>query len=41
VKLAHPIPTPPTKQLAPEEIDWEAAYREIDELRKAKRNNAR
>lgn len=32
---------PPTKQLAPEEIDWEAAYEEIDELREAKRMNAR
>ena len=31
---------PPTKQLAPEEIDWEAAYKEIDELREAKRTNA-
>jgi len=35
-----PQPPPPTKQLAPEEIDWEAAYREIDELREAKRKNA-
>ena len=35
-----PHPPPPTKQLAPEEIDWEAAYREIDELREAKRKNA-
>jgi small-conductance mechanosensitive channel len=33
--------TSPTKQLAPEEIDWEAAYKEIDELREAKRTNAR
>ena len=35
-----PHPPPPTKQLAPEEIDWEAAYREIDELREAKRKSA-
>jgi len=35
-----PHPPPPTKQLASEEIDWEAAYREIDELREAKRKSA-